>query len=146
MLNMEDVKAIKGPAKFTCYGLGSCVGLFIHDRVAGVSGGAHIFLPEKLHHSGALSKGAKECMDHLLESMKQLGSDLKTLRAKVIGGASLGTQTGKKISDEVVSYLVQNSVFIAAQDLGGNMSRTVHFNSETGEAEVSTSERKKYIL
>src|SRR6478609_4263347 len=37
-LNIGDVVISDSPATYTCFGLGSCIGLFIQDRLTGLSG------------------------------------------------------------------------------------------------------------
>jgi len=136
-LNIGDVATASGNAHYTCFGLGSCIGLFIQDRVTGLSGGAHIFLPDA---EASLKDFAKyysvtQAIDEIIARFKMKGSMLDTLRAKVTGGANvLGVKshTGIKNSEAVMKQLIERKIFLAAVDVGGSYYRTANFDSETG--------------
>lgn len=135
------------PVVYTCYGLGSCIGLFVSDRTKGLSGGVHIPLP---HATGQSEfKDATYLIDELLNAFRAWGSDLNSLRAKVTGGAQVyGSYSviGLQNTEIVLKQLTDRKVYIAATDVGGTVSRTAHFHSQSGELEISTSEQKKYSI
>jgi len=141
-LTIGDVKVHKGKATFTCHGLGSCIGLFIQDRTTGLAGGAHIFLPDTSHERQTEENKfycVTSALNQLLTQFETNGSDLTCLRAKVTGGANvlkLGMQIGYINAQATISQLNTNKIFIAATDLGGQYSRTVHFSTLTGELTV----------
>lgn len=147
VLSINDTHVARGPITYVCYGLGSCVALFIADRVTGVTAGAHIPLP------AAGSKGelrnAEEMINGLLDQLEEHNCDPLTLRAKLVGGAQVYSGTndvGRQNSEAVIHMLVMRRIYIAAVDVGGNVSRTARFNSSTGELIVSTSELKTYSI
>jgi chemotaxis protein CheD len=147
MLNINEMDVSAEPVVYICYGLGSCIALFLTDRTKGLSGGVHIPLPYRSDNSEW--KDATCLIDELLEAFQAGGSDLNTLRAKVAGGAQVyGNQVGiGMLNVEVVlKQLCDRKVYIAATDLGGNVSRTARYNSNSGELEISTSEQKKYSI
>jgi chemotaxis protein CheD len=144
-LNIGDVVTSVSPASYVCFGLGSCIGLFIQDRTTGLSAGAHIFLPEEENEPCADSKfySATAAVNEILEQFKLHGNDLSALRAKVAGGANVlhdNLQTGKRNSKAVVNHLVERKIFIAALDVGGVHCRTAKFQSRTGQMTVRISE------
>lgn len=151
-LNIGDVVISDAPATYTCFGLGSCIGLFIQDRLTGLSGGAHIFLPASDTHSIEQDKfyAADAAIQNILDRFKERGSNLNALRAKVVGGANVlggNLQTGPQNTASVLQRLVASKIFIAAQDVGGTITRTVHFKTDTGELIVkvpTTNELKIY--
>ena len=147
MLNINEMDVSAEPVVYTCYGLGSCIGLFLTDRTKGLSGGVHIPLP---HLSGPSEwKDATCLIDELLQAFQAGGSDLNTLRAKVTGGAQVyGNQggIGTQNAEVVLKQLCDRKVYIAATDVGGTVSRTARYNSKSGELEISTSEQKKYSI
>ena len=141
VLNINDIDATNRPVIYTCYGLGSCIGLFISDRVRKVSGGAHIPL---LTSSGSEFLDAPLMIGRLLQLLKGLGSDLNCLRAKVAGGARVYDSShdiGRHNARIVLEHLVDERIFVAAKDVGGTEPRTARFNSLTGELHISTLER-----
>jgi len=147
MLNINEVDVTAKPVVYTCYGLGSCIGLFVTDKPKGLSGGAHIPLPASTETDGFL--GASRLINELLQAFQQLGSDLSYLRAKITGGAQVYDSLlniGEKNIRAVLQQLIEKKIFIAATDVGGRVSRTARFNSVTGELCISTSEQKTYCI
>lgn len=147
ILGINEWYTSGSPIEYTCYGLGSCIGLFIKDRVKGLSGGAHIVLPSASTESEFMD--AEKMIDVLLRQFSDHGSDLLTLRAKVTGGAQVfesAFDIGKQNINVVLNQLTEKRIFIAAIDVGGRASRTAHFNGVSGEVKILTSERKTYII
>jgi len=136
-LNIGDVVTSSADASYRCFGLGSCVGLFIQDRLTGLSGGAHIFLPEEqtapVGYPALCS--STYAIEELLKQMKMHGSSLLNLRAKVTGGANLfgvSYSIGERNSQSVIRELINKKIFVAGHDLGGTHCRTVKFESNSG--------------
>jgi chemotaxis protein CheD len=147
ILGINELHASLGSIKYTCYGLGSCIGLFITDRRKGLSGGAHIALPNEAFESKF--SGASKMINDLLAQFSNYGSDLLSLRAKVTGGGQVVEtmfDIGKQNIDAVLKQLTDKRIFIASIDVGGKISRTARFNSISGEVKISTSEQKTYII
>lgn len=138
VLNIGDVKIFSTPVVLKCHGLGSCIGLFVKDRATGITGGAHIFLPYPARENnwGAPASDAVELM---LDEMKRKGASLATCRAKIAGGSDAQlpfTGVGVLNTQEVVRALIRNKIMIAAMDVGGAVSRTVKFDTTSGEMVV----------
>jgi chemotaxis protein CheD len=144
-LNIGDVVTSSRNVSYTCFGLGSCIGLFLQDRITGLSGGAHIFLPEDESGPYDVSKryNVSSALDEILKQFKSRGSDLTALRAKVVGGANVlggDSQIGDRNTKSVVSQLVAKKIFIAALDVGGTYCRSAKFQSNTGQLTVRISQ------
>ncbi|MDN5203806.1 chemotaxis protein CheD [Fulvivirgaceae bacterium BMA10] len=141
----------KRPAIVTCFGLGSCIGVFIYDKLGRIGGGAHIMLPGDKIYSNLPEKHhyANSGLKDLVNIMRQYGSTL-VLHAKLVGGANVlstsGYQIGERNALAVHQILDDLKVKIISQDLGGSMSRTARFNFPQNIVEVKTSEGKKYII
>jgi chemotaxis protein CheD len=107
--------------------------VFIKDRTTGITGGAHIFLPEFFPNiSFSDSIAASACIEEMLERMTNKGASLKTMRAKIVGGSNVLMhfhEVGSRNTREVIGALVRNKIYIAAKDVGGTISRTVQFDS-----------------
>jgi chemotaxis protein CheD len=130
-----------------CVGLGSCIAVFVTDRIKKVSGGAHIPLPNG--ESTAELKSAGEIIDELLHKLQRKGGDVNRLRAKIAGGANVLDHTidiGEQNASSIMELLRARKIYIAGSDLGGTVCRSVHFNSVTQELTVSTSEQNKYVI
>jgi chemotaxis protein CheD len=148
-LNIGDVVTSSKAVRYSCYGLGSCIGLFIQDRLTGHSGGAHIFLPEDEIGPNRYSRfcNVTYAVEEILRQMKAHGSSLQTLRAKIAGGANLFATTssvGERNGQSLMKHLIDRRIFIAAHDLGGTFCRTVKFESQSGMLHVSKPQIKQY--
>ena len=148
-LNMGDVAVNAGNATYTCYGLGTCIGLFLHDRVTGISGGAHILLPADADDPEGDHKfyDVASALNRMLEEFRRLGSSLDTLRAKIAGGANVlrsnSYNTGEKNTRQVMTMLIERKIFIAAADVGGTYSRTAVFTGNTGQLLVRVADTRQ---
>jgi chemotaxis protein CheD len=147
MLNINEIDVTNKPLVYTCFGLGSCIGLFVTDRVKKISGGAHIAMPSSLHDGEFF--GASHMIDLLLRSFEDMGSDLNGLSAKITGGANVfcsSLDIGDQNIKVVQQQLINKKIFISATDVGGKISRTARFNSVTRELQIFTSEQKLYSI
>lgn len=145
-LNINEVDVSCKPVIYTCYGLGSCIGLFIEDRRKRIAGGAHIPLPSE--HAG-IWMDATTIINILLSYFSYLGSDMQNLRAKITGGSQVYQSTlnlGEENFKSVLHLLTQRRIYIAAKDIGGRISRTAIYNSQTGELHISTSNKTIYVI
>lgn len=129
------------------YALGSCVAVLVHDPVRKVGGMIHFMLPlsstsrERAAHTPAMF--ADTGVPLLFERMYALGSQKKDLVVKAVGGSKLlEDKTGFDIGHRNVTTLKkmfwQVGVLIAAQDVGGNQSRTARLHVGTGRASVAS--------
>jgi chemotaxis protein CheD len=153
ILNIGDL--VTGKTKdvtYSCLGLGTCVGVFLQDRSRGISGGAHIMLPDDESNVFSYFKygSVSAALGEMLQQFKVLGSNLNTLRAKVTGGACMYTDslsTGQRNVAAVTLYLKSNGIYIAAMDVGGTYNRAARFECSTGTLHVSipqTNEHRTY--
>lgn len=147
VLNIGDVRAFREEAvTLTCYGLGSCVGVFMQDRTKGITGGAHILLPaDETSAKTGMYSNVTQALQAMLAMFKARGSELLALRAKVVGGASvmgISLGIGHRNGRSVMEALVARKVYIVATDLGGGHSRTARFDSTSGMVYVTTPEKK----
>lgn len=146
-VGMADLKTAKSPDVLMTAGLGSCIGVCVHDPLIKVGGMAHIMLPTANGAAGAnIAKYADTAVEFLMEQMLGLGAVRSRLKAKIAGGAQMFTFAGKppvlKIGDRnaeaVASELKRMGIPLLAQDVGGNFGRTIHFDVETGHLRVRT--------
>jgi chemotaxis protein CheD len=151
VLQMGDIKVSSGADVLTCFGLGSCIGLFLHDRIHKIGGGAHIMLPHYHARTALQTKAlyAEHALAELLHRMSEAGADIEKLRAKLVGGAHVVDaklmDMGLQNIQYIQSALRQHKIYIAATDLGGHMSRTARFNIATGMVGI-TSQTNTYTL
>jgi chemotaxis protein CheD len=151
-LNIGDVITSSRKAVYTCLGLGSCIGLFIQDRMTGLSGGAHIFLPDADKESPGCTKfySVTSAIQEIRRQLSHQGSTLEGLRAKVTGGANvlmgISSGTGARNAESVLKELARHRIYVATVDVGGNHSRTARFESDTGLLTVKIPQTNQYRI
>ena len=145
VLGIGDMKVFDQPVLMKCFGLGSCVGLFVKDRKTGVTGGAHIFLPEASRDASLIEHmAADSCVKEMLQKMKSMGASLESTRAKIAGGSNVlrsFNEVGSKNTIAVIDALLKSKIYIVALDVGGFTSRTVEFDSASEKLTVHHLER-----
>ncbi|HEX3802939.1 MAG TPA: chemotaxis protein CheD [Solirubrobacteraceae bacterium] len=110
-------------------GLGSCIGLAMVDREAGVAGLAHVVLPESLGKPGPAAKFADLAIPDLISRLTDAGAVRRRLEAVLIGGARMFTvgaslDIGARNAEAVREALGKEGVKIRAEEIGGNRGRT----------------------
>ena len=127
------------------YSLGSCVGLTLHDPVAGVSGMIHCMLP--LSKIDPEKAEQNPCMfvdtgvPKLLQDVYDKGATRKNLVAKVAGaGSPIGKnkvfKIGKRNYTVLRKVLWKNNIMIKGENVGGSSARTMILNVSTGRTVV----------
>ncbi|MDD1676413.1 MAG: chemotaxis protein CheD [Methanomicrobiales archaeon] len=115
-------------------GLGSCIGLIIHDRDHGYGGLAHIMLPASNGRKDRPGKYADTAIGTLAEDLRVQGSSKNALAAKLVGGASMfpgfngSLNIGERNIETVRAALAAERIRIAAEDVGGNVGRSVIYD------------------
>ena len=146
-VGMADLKTTKAPNILMTAGLGSCIGICIHDPIQKVGGMAHIMLPTAGNAPGGNpAKYADTAMDLLVAEILRLGASKSRLRAKMAGGAQMFSFPGKppvlKIGDrnaeQVMLELKRLGIPLLVSDVGGSFGRTIHFDVGTGDLRVRT--------
>lgn len=149
MINIGEVKTFREPTVMTCYGLGSCIGLFLQDRISGLSGSAHIFSSKGTEREEGKFYEAKDAIAELIRQISCQIPYAPFFRAKLAGGANvLGSYSdvGDKNAECVISDLINRGVFISAKDVGGILCRTARFDSGKGTMMVRTPESRDYKI
>ncbi len=126
------------------YALGSCLGITIHDLVAGVGGMLHVMLP--LSNIDAAKARANPCMfvdtgvPKLFLDCYAAGAKKERLVVKVAGGACTSKseaddqfQIGKRNFVMLRKLLWKNGVLLNSYDVGGGVSRTMSLDIASGE-------------
>jgi chemotaxis protein CheD len=129
------------------HGLGSCVAVMLWDQVVRVGGMLHFQLPSaSLAPERALqSPGtfADTGIPLLFERMYMLGAKKKDIIVKVAGGGSFHGDTdtfdiGRRNYTMMRKIFWKNQVLIAAEDIGGNRSRTARLFVDTGQVTIQS--------
>ncbi len=129
------------------YSLGSCIGVLIHDPIAKVGGLLHLMLPDaELNKERAQKQPgvfASTGVPLLFRRSYDLGAKKGRLRVVVVGGsqvmdASGHFNIGKRNYAAVRKIFWRNNVLIDAEDVGGNVNRTVGLEVGSGRIWIKT--------
>lgn len=131
-----------GDDELVTYGLGSCVGIAVHDPIARVGGLLHIQMPDSRLDPGDSQRSPFKYADtgipELFHRAYARGADKARLRVYILGGAQvLDTQGVFGIGQRNVlatrKILMRAGVFIHGEATGGTNSRTVRLHVGTGQ-------------
>jgi len=147
MVGIADLKVGRESDIITTLGLGSCVGVTMHDPIRKLGGMVHIMLPEyngQMDHNR--NKFADSGINDLLEKLIKLGARRASLVAKLAGGAHMfSNATGPnflKIGERNVTVSVSTlhalKVPIVGNDTGGTHGRTIELYNDTGKLKIRT--------
>lgn len=137
-------------------GLGSCVAIMLYDEAARVGGLAHTLLPDEsmARDRSNPAKFASSAVAMLLSEMTRLGADVRRVRAKLVGGASMfanlipvgSIQIGDRNIAAARQALGSHGVPIVGEDVGSDHGRSVHFFLENGRVEVRSLKKGNRVL
>jgi len=143
MVRMGELAISDTPGEvLVSLGLGSCIGLAVVDKRAGVAGLAHIVLPAT---SGApkpesLNKFADHAVPALVDGMVERGASRVFMQAALVGGASMfagaGLEVGSRNADAVRELIASRRVPVVAEAVGGSRGRTVKVDVTNGTVSV----------
>lgn len=149
VVGIADMKISTNPGKLSTIGLGSCVGIVLHDPFAKVGALIHAMLPSVTYSKSKdnRAKFVDTAVPTAIEEMEKLGARKHRITAKLVGGARMFTDYGNGafIGDRNIraarNVLKENGVKIIARDTGGAIGRTVEFDISTGRVLVKTAMR-----
>jgi chemotaxis protein CheD len=128
-----------GSMVMTSIGLGSCVGLILHDEEKKVGALAHVMLPKSSGKPGEREgKYADTAITVLLRDLAAKGSKATSLKAKLAGGASMfqnfsgNLNIGERNVDALRQLLKEKSIPIIREDIGGTVGRTITYYPREG--------------
>ncbi len=128
-----------GSSVMTSIGLGSCVGLILHDEEKKIGGLAHVMLPKSSGKPGEREgKYADTAVTILLKDLAAKGVKSSSLKAKLAGGASMfqnfsgNLNIGERNVDALRELLKANSIPIIREDIGGTVGRTITYFPKEG--------------
>ncbi|NLW16242.1 MAG: chemotaxis protein CheD [Firmicutes bacterium] len=129
-------------------GLGSCVGICLHDPALHLGGLVHIMLPEMALYQdkSTEAKYADTGVRLLVRELQRKGAVPSRLVAKLAGGAQMFTFSGQseimRIGERNVAAthkaLRELQIPVVAEHTGGNFGRTIEFFCSSGILEVRT--------
>lgn len=146
LVGIAELKVARNPSKLVTIGLGSCIGIVLHDSTAKVGALIHAMLPS-IEHSKSKENPFKfvdTAVPLALGEMEKLGASRSRITAKLIGGARMfaGYENGVFIGDRNIeaakNVLTENGIRVTVNDTGGSKGRTVEFDVSTGVVKVKS--------
>ena len=119
-------------------GLGSCIGLVLHDITLQRGGLAHIMLPDSSGRTDRPGKYADTAISALLEELSSNRKKNGEIVAKMVGGASMFSQFSESISigrkniERTRQILIEFSIPLCGEDVGGKPGRTMFYYPANG--------------
>src|SRR3954469_25615514 len=135
-LSPGEVICIAQPTLITTV-LGSCVSVTLWDKDRRIGGLNHFVLPR----GGARTRYGDSAIQELLQGVLDLGAHLRSLEAKMFGGAAVLPVGGEgTVGTANVAFalgeLARRGIPVVGRRTGGASGRQLVFNTETGEAFV----------
>ena len=136
------------------YGLGTCVGVVIFDKINSIGGMLHLMLPDsKLSPEKAEKRPAMFAdtgFKQLMQTFWEYGGMTQNANVLIAGGASIlnnseGFNIGQRNSVAVKQQMNHYKLVARVEETGGFDNRTLHLNIGTGEVDIKTSSGKKTI-
>ena len=120
--------------------LGSCVSACIRDPRRGIGGMNHFMLAQGRaggwgSHDSQSARFGNFAMEKLINELIKAGCSRDSLEVKVFGGANVtdsNNTVGAGNADFVLRYLQAEGLRCAANDLGGQLPRRIHYFPTTG--------------
>lgn len=137
----EMVVSASRTEELIALGLGSCIGLAIVDRKAGVGGLAHIVLPESHDGGGPAGKFADTAVPELLGRLRRAGAVHRRMEVALVGGARMfevsgGLDIGARNAEAVIAALHEQRIAPTVSATGGSQGRTVRVQVGSGTISV----------
>lgn len=118
--------------------LGSCIAVCLYDNVQCIGGMNHYLMPLWNENGLQSPKFGNISIPRLIESMVNVGCDIKNIEAKVFGGGNVidvsidDMMIGRKNILIAKEILKEYNIPIVAQDVGGYKGRRIMMRSDTG--------------
>jgi chemotaxis protein CheD len=142
IVGISDCKVTRdAESVLVTYALGSCIAVAMHDPVTKVSGLLHYMLPESAIDASKAQQNpfmfADTGIPRLMDSLKAAGGEGKRMVVQLTGGAAVldsqGVfQIGKRNYLAARKILWKAGILIAAEAVGGEVSRTTRLEVGTG--------------
>jgi chemotaxis protein CheD len=154
-VSISDAKvSADAGAVLATYSLGSCIGVTLHDPVAGVGGMLHYQLPSSSLDADRARNNplmfADTGMEHLLGEMQANGADKSRMRVVMAGAAQMLNDAGlfnigRRNHAAIRKILWQHGLLIAGEDCGGTTPRHLFLNVGDGAVTVKMGQETKTL-
>jgi chemotaxis protein CheD len=139
-------------AVLTTSGLGSCIGVAIHDPSVPVAGLLHVMLPTADDMDGNPAKFADTGVETLIEALESEGGNPQNMEAKIAGGSDMldfsesGSGIGQRNAEQVRETLDEYGVSLVGEDVGGDHGRSLRLEGVSGDLIVKSANKESSTL
>lgn len=139
-------------AVLTTSGLGSCIGIAVHDESAPAAGLVHVMLPSADDMEGNPAKFADTGIEALVDALEDVGADIDQMIAKMAGGSDMldfsesGSGIGERNAEKVRDVLGEYGIPIEGEDVGGDHGRSLRLEGTSGDLVVKSANREDMTL
>ncbi|WP_129115113.1 chemotaxis protein CheD [Halegenticoccus tardaugens] len=145
-VGVSEYAVAEGDALLTTSGLGSCLGVALHDADAEVAGLLHAMLPTAGASDSLPAKYVDAGIARTLGAMEERGAHPRRIAAKLAGGSemldlSVAESVGARNVETAREVLGDAGVPIRAADVGGGHGRSIQFDATTGALVIKTAHR-----
>ncbi|WP_135663291.1 chemotaxis protein CheD [Halorhabdus rudnickae] len=140
-------------AVLTTSGLGSCIGVALHDEETKASGLVHVMLPTAEDVDGGNpAKFADTGVEMLVDTLEREGAHRSNMIAKIAGGSDMldfsknGSGIGARNLSVVRKTLSTLDIPVVEADVGGDHGRSLRLEGDTGDLIVRSANREEKRL
>lgn len=147
-----EVKAGDGEMTLNASAVGSCMIITAYDRKKKAGAMAHIMLPGKasekhLFHKNRYAADAIQTMIHILKKKR---ADINDLEVCLAGGGNVLNKENDTICNAIISsvkkLIAEKGWVPKAEEIGGNLRRSVTLNISTGTVTYTEGDSSEKIL
>jgi chemotaxis protein CheD len=141
-VGMGELKTGKQGETLAAYGIGSCVVVVCYDSEKPVAAMLHGMLPEKPGKKAESNRYLDSGIENLVKIMIESGSGIKTMEAKIFGGARMfdvkqeGDTIGDRNARKARELLDKKGIKITGQDTGSTYGRNIEYSVNDRKAVV----------
>ena len=155
VVGIADMKITNDPeAVIVTYSLGSCLGMTVWDPVVRVGGMIHIMLPDSQIDQSDMAnpyKFVNTGIPLLFKESYKFGCQKQRMIVKLTGCSQILDDNGffnigQRNLAAARKMLWKNGVLVAAEDVGGNGSRTIRLNVGSGALDITLGNKERRTL
>ena len=153
-VGIADMKIAQGSGILITYALGSCIGLCFHDPRLKLGALLHIMLP--LNMETGRKNPMKYADTGIRETLRQLeakGASKSRMTVKIAGGAKMFEVNGGNLGnigqrniESVHTILRKEGLRLMAEDVGGQVARTLLFDVVSGQGCIRSYGRQDVLF
>lgn len=158
IVGISEVRVSRNPDDLlVTYALGSCIGVTVYDRKRRIGGMGHFMLPQSSNATERAAQNPDMFVDtgfqHLLEQIMADCKNPRDMIIKVAGGANMLESSlredrfriGERNFTILRKICWKLGLFIAATEVGGNISRTMEMHIADGRVFLKTAGEKREL-